>query len=93
MDAFVIASSALNGSSRSATSWENKYVLNSAARCRIPPESSCGYCFSVPESPNSSNSPPAFFLASDFFSPRITSGRLTLSRIVRYGSSRSFCCI
>ena len=91
MSARVSASSALNGSSRSVTSFPIRYVRRKAARWRMPPESSLGHMRSVPERPKRSNSGSAFARASRAGVPAITSGRHTLSSIRLLGSSRSFC--
>ena len=59
----VSVSNALNGSSRSATPSEDRYVRSSAALWRIPPESWLGYWYWVPSSPNSANNGAACSLA------------------------------
>src|SRR6185437_252128 len=93
----VNASSAPNGSSSISSCGECTSERQRFARCCMPPDSIQGCCFSSPPRPTDSSRPRARFSYSARL-PRsrsrcgctISSGNMTLSRMLRQGSSVEF---
>jgi len=83
----VIASSAPNGSSISSSAGSWTSARASATRCRMPPDSSCGYLSSNPVRPTSARSSSARRRYVARSSRSTTTGSITFSSTVRHGSN------
>src|SRR5438105_6435165 len=83
----VISSSAPNGSSISRICGSLTSALAMDTRCRIPPDSSCGYECSQPLRPTSSSNSAGVALPLCFAPLATSSGSSTLASAVRHGSS------